>query len=468
MAEHTMAIKILIAASFAGGAVLIWLILNLQYRGRANIYRERERQKDARLDELANEAEDLQRHITAKNTEITALMEQKAVLRENIAALHTKLTDLNDYNAMQVKSAEAAKQDLSHTFKALSADILKNNSQSFLILAKEVLNNVQQQNSSELQKSTTAIQELFKPVQTSLHQVDQQIKMVEKERLAAYTSLTEQIKNMAVAQNRLQSETSGLSQALRTPLVRGRWGEMQLRRVVELAGMLNHCDFIEQESVDSGQGLLRPDMIVHLPGHKDIIIDSKAVLQAYIEASETSDEDLRRIKLRQHARHVREQINKLSAKSYWAQFRNSPEFVVLFLPGENFFSAALTQDPKLIESGVNQRVIIATPTTLIALLRAVAHGWRQDKIAINAQKIGEIGKVLYDRLQTLGNHFGDIKKGLDRTIGAYNKAVGSYESRVMATARRFGELDPSLAVQETELTNIEIAPRTPTEQKIIS
>jgi DNA recombination protein RmuC len=455
-----MNIIILAAASFVGGAVLTWFILRLQYSGRASIHQEIERQKNTRIEALTGESQDMRE-------QIIALTEKQSVLRENIAALQTKLADLSDYNTMQAKSAEDTKKDLSRTFKALSSDIMKNNSQSFLLLAQETLKNVQQQNSHELNKSATAIQELFKPVQASLQQVDQQIKTVEKERLTAYTSLTEQIKNMAVAQNRLQGETATLSRALRTPTVRGRWGEMQLRRVVELAGMLNHCDFVEQESVNSEEGLLRPDMIVHLPSNKDVVIDSKAVLQAYIEASETSDEEIKAAKLRQHARHIREQINTLSAKSYWAQFGNSPEFVVLFLPGENFFSAALEQDPKLIESGVNQRVIIATPTTLIALLRAVAYGWRQDKIAANAQKIGEMGKVLYDRLQTLGNYFGDIKKGLDRTVSAYNRAVGSYESRVMATARKFGELDPSLAVQETELSSVEIATRTPTTQKTI-
>ena len=447
------------------GTILTWLILRLQHSGILKIYQERQSQKEARIAELTARTESLQINSDTKNGEISNLREKQTQLRENIASLQTQLDDLIDYNTRQAESAAQNKKDLSNTFKALSSDILKSNNQSFLLMAKEALNNVQQQHNSEMNKNSTAIQELFKPVQASLRQVDQQMRLVEKERLSAYTSLTEQIKNMALSQNKLQSETSNLSQALRTPTVRGRWGEIQLRRVVELAGMLNHCDFIEQESVNSDQGMLRPDMIVHLPNHKDIIIDSKAVLQSYLEALETKDEDLQATKLKQHARHVRDQINKLSAKSYWEQFDNSPEFVVLFLPGENFFSAALEQDPKLIEYGVNQQIIIATPTTLIALLRAVAYGWRQDKIAANAQKIGEMGKVMYERLLTLGNHFGDIKKGLDRTVRAYNSTVGSYESRVMTAARKFSDLAPSLAIQETELTNVEIPTRTPTAQK---
>lgn len=452
-------------AGVISGALFIWAILRLWYGSSLKNYQDRDGRKNASIEELTNNANNLRADLEKKNSDIADLTERQALLREKIAALNTKLSDLVDYNARQAKSDEQSRTELSDTFKALSADIMKNNSKTFLFLAKEALNNVQQQNQSELNKSTTAIQELFKPVQASLQQVDQQIRQVEKERLEAYTALTEQIKGMALAQNKLQGETANLSLALRTPTVRGRWGEIQLRRVVELAGMLEYCDFVEQESIGAEQGQLRPDMVIRLPNHKEIIIDSKAVLQAYLEAMESKDTETRAAKLQQHAKHVRDQVNKLAAKAYWAQFDNSPEFVVLFLPGENFFSAALEQDPNLIELGVGQRVIIATPTTLIALLRAVAYGWRQDKITENAQKIGTMGKALYERLQNLERHFNEIKKGLDRTVLAYNNAIGSYESRVMVAARRFSDLDPSLAPQSAELPKVEITPRTPLQQE---
>ncbi len=444
-------------------ALLLWLIFRLQLHSAKRIHHERLAQKDSKISDLEQQSQDMTAILHAKETKIITLTEEQTHLREKIASLNTEIHNLQEFHDRQSQSIEQGRIELSKSFKALSADIMRNNSQAFILLAKEALNNVQQQNRSDLDKSTTAIQELFKPIQASLQQVDHQIRQVEKERLSAYTSLIEQIKSMAVAQNKLQGETANLSMALRTPTFRGRWGEIQLRRVVEMAGMLEYCDFIEQKFVKTDQIIQRPDMVISLPNHKEIIIDSKAVLQAYLEAMEATDEIIREQKLKQHAKNVRDQINRLASKTYWTQFENSPEFVVLFLPGENFFSAALEHDPQLIESGVNQRVIIATPTTLIALLKAVAYGWRQDKIAANAQQIGETGKQLYERLQILSNHFTDIKKGLDRTIQAYNSAVGSYESRVMITARKFSDLDPSLNEQNMTPPRIEISTRTPSQ-----
>jgi DNA recombination protein RmuC len=358
------------------------------------------------------------------------------------------------------RATRAARDDLADAFKALSAEALAKNNLGFLELAKAALAREQEAARGELERRQQAIGELVAPVKASLEKFEQQIGGIEKARVEAYSTLTEQVKSLAESQGQLRSETANLVKALRAPHTRGRWGELQLKRVVEMAGMLDHCDFFEQESTDTEEGRLRPDMIVKLPGGKNIVVDAKAPLAAYLDALEAKDEHERAKKLADHARHVRDHLTKLGRKSYWEQFQPSPDFVVLFLPGETFYSAALEADPALIESGVDSRVILATPTTLIALLRAVAYGWKQEALNDNAQRISALGRELYERIAVLGDHWGAVGRNLGEAVAAYNKAVGSLESRVLVSARRFRELQAAPEGKEIkDLTPVDATPR---------
>lgn len=405
----------------------------------------------------------MEKELAAGKAELARLLDDQRRLVESRARLESALESERKTSTEKIelltKAGDRAAEDLQNAFKALAADALKNNNSSFLQIAQETLKRFQSDARGDLDARQKAVADLVTPVRESLNKVDAQIQQMEIARGEAYGDLRAQVQSLITTQKELQSETGNLVRALRTPNVRGRWGEIQLRRVVEIAGMLSYCDFAEQETITGESGRLRPDLVVKLPGGKNVVVDAKTPLQAFLEAFETTDEEARRVCLANHARQVRDHMKTLSGKGYWEQFEATPEFVVMFLPGETFFSAALEQDPGLIEQGVMQRVIPASPTTLIALLKAVAYGWNQEKLARNAQQISALGKELHERLRKLAGHITGVGTNLDRAVEAYNQAVGSLENRVLVSARKFAELGASVADDIPELEPIETTSR---------
>ena len=379
-----------------------------------------------------------------------------ALRNENTHLKTTIELEIKNYND-KIKTLEQSRAQLAETFNALSGQALKQNNEAFLKLATENLKQFQVKAEGELQQREKAIENLVKPIQEALAKTEKQIHHIEKERKESYGALNAQLESMTRTQEALHHQTRSLVSALRRPEVRGQWGELTLKRLAELAGMVEYCDFDEQPQVESEDRKLRPDMIIRMPDQREIVVDVKTPLDAYLSAIEASDEETRLLHLQRHTKNVRQRVTELASKAYWSQFKDAPNFVVLFIPGEQFLSAALDHDRNLLEDALRQHVILATPTSFVALLRAIAYGWRQEQLAKNAEIIRKVGEDLYQRLNIFSSHLQKLGRSLESSLKSYNSAVGSFDARVLPGARKFTELGISASNDMDEISQIETA-----------
>jgi DNA recombination protein RmuC len=444
-------------AGVTAGALSAWVVARAQFRrdltesiatqqatvtAAQALFHQTTRRLGEVQNELARSRDDLERSRS-----------EGSALKEDLARVKTEVLHLQQDVPKQLALLDQAQTQLRDSFQSLAGAALKSSNEEFLKLATERMAGMHKDAASEISRKQQAFDELVTPIRDVLQQVDVKLGEVEKNRMETGA--------IGRSQTQLRTETTNLVRALRTPTVRGRWGEMQLRRVVEMAGMLEHCDFDEQSTHTTENGRVRPDLLVRLPGGRTVVIDAKAPLEAYLDAQEATEEATREQKLADHSRQVRDHMTKLGAKGYWEQFHPSPEFVVMFLPGEAVFQAALQQDAHLIEFGVGTQVFPASPLTLIALLRAVAHGWRQERLTRNAEEVSKLGKELYDRVRHLTDRMETLRGRLDGTVRAFNDTVATYEGRVLVTARRFRDLGAATGGEIGAVGDVDTTPRSP-------
>ena len=437
----TVAVVILTLAGLVVGAAVAWLAA----RGQASAVGQRKAE--------------LEQEVALVRSQLVQAQQENAELKAARAGLEATLTSERNNAKEKLELLNAASEEMKAQFKALASTALESNNTSFLQLANATLENYQNQAAGALAQREMAVKNLVDPIALSLQQMNEQIQALEQARSQAYGSLSTQVVSLTETQKALQMETGNLVKALRDPQTRGRWGELQLRKVLELAGMLEYCDFEEQVSVSTEDGRLRPDVVVRLPGAKNIVIDSKAPIQSYLDALDATNDEARDACLVDHARQVRAHMDDLGRKAYWTKLQPTPEFVLMFIPGEAFFRSAVMADPDLLEYG-GGKVLLTSPMSLIAVLKTIAYGWNQKNLADSAKKISEAGKLLYQRLTVMSGHFEELGKRLGGAVDAYNKSVGSMERSVFPAARKMPELDRSLATADLpDLKQVEKIPQ---------